>query len=237
MTYTDLRDPGLFRWPPHANLLYPFFYLRPSSNVDDSDGIDRGGNHPNVDPDIIAGLVEACRQCEPFDIRLQRLGTFGGEMLGVLYFNPDSHFSRDGGTEVNDGTPPLVRLQTLLVESFPTCDDQSTKSTDGFHPHMTVSHFRNLVEAAAAQRRVEGWWPTNLDFPVDCAYLLRRSGDSGQFLLVADISLGTNAAALVHAAPKPFRHMPETEEDWVLKERINLKSRRNGRGGNRRETS
>jgi len=61
---TELRDPGLFRWPPHTNLLYPFLdcYQHQSSKETDD-------NEPAaLDPEIIKGLVGACRQCEPFTV-------------------------------------------------------------------------------------------------------------------------------------------------------------------------
>jgi hypothetical protein len=104
---------------------------------------------------------------------------------------------------------------------------------------MSLSHFINLNEALAAQKRVQEWWPTDLTFPVDRIYLLKRSGDAGQFLRVADIELGAESDAIVHPTPIPFRHMPETEAEWVLEERMQLKKRRNGneRRGNRQTRS
>lgn len=228
---TELQDPGLFRWPPHANLLYPFFDVRPNRINGDDEGNDVMGDSPAVNLDIIEGLVAACCQCQPFEIRLQQFGTFGGRKRGVLWLHPDSR--NPGDVDDDSVVPPLIRLQSLLVDSFPTCNDQNAKSIEGFNPHMTLSHFINLDDALAAQKRVEEWWPTDLSFPVDCIYLLHRSGDSGQFLRVADISLGQGAkatAAIVHKTPIPFRHMPETEAELVLEERMKLKKRRNGKG-------
>jgi 2'-5' RNA ligase superfamily len=224
---TELRDPGLFRWPPHANLLYPFLDIRPSRKEDDDvDNDDR----PTVNPEIIEGLIAACRQCEPFHIRLQQFGTFGGGKRGVLWLGPDSYKADGGESTTLCVEAPLFRLQSLLIESFPTCNDQNKKTAEGFNPHMTLSHFVNLDEALAAQTRVEEWWPADLQFPVDFIYLLQRSGDGGQFLRVADISLGAESTAIVHGVPIPFRHMPKTEADWVLEERMKLKKRRNGKG-------
>jgi hypothetical protein len=233
---TQLCDPGLFRWPPHANLLYPFLDIRPGTSTVNGDDTDTQQDPPTVRPEIIAGLVTACCQVEPFRVQLQNFGTFGSKKRGVLWLAPDSSCCYDNDDDEDDNRvgglvdPPLMRLQSHLCEAFPTCDGQNKKSVEGFKPHMTLSHFINLDEALAAQNRVQGWWPADLSFPVHCIYLLQRFGDSGQFLRVADISLGAHAAATVHASPIPFRQMPETEADWVLEERMKLKKRRNGKG-------
>jgi len=242
---TDLRDPGLFRWPPHANLLYPFLKRRTRTTTTNNDHTTEndGGDNDTVDPDILDGLVRACQQCDPFTVRLQQLGVFGGKKRGVLWLYPDSRIT-SGKQQDDDDDPavvePLVRLQSLLVESFPTCNDQNLKSSteEGFNPHMTLSHFVNLDEAEAARRRLQPDWPTDLEFCVDTIYLMERTGDAGQFVRVADISLGANAAAIVHDG-LPFRHMPATEADWVREERMKLKQRRrrNGRGRRRRRES
>jgi 2'-5' RNA ligase len=218
----QFKDPGLYRWPPHANLLYPFIDIRPvaasaSSCVDscndfieDEEGSGKHTPATLVDPSIIEGLLRACQQIEPFHVRLHQFGTFGNNKRGVLWLYPDSY-----RTEVVDvmnpnedcnshcHKAPLVQLQELLVESFPYCNDQNIKSNEGFNPHMTISHFVNHHDALEAQKQVESWWlssstlengtptTTTLQFPVEYIYLLQRLGDSGQFLRVADIPLGS----------------------------------------------
>jgi 2'-5' RNA ligase superfamily len=224
---TELKDPGLYRWPPHANLLYPFIDLQSVHHSDTY--IDESSSSPfAVNPSIIHGLLEACRQVEPFHIKLHQFGTFGSKKRGVLWLYPDSFYVDETKTTK---IPPLVLLQSLLVQSFPQCNDQNMKSNVGFNPHMTVSHFINHEEALAAQNRVEQWWPSDhMVFPVRCIYLLQRDGDAGQFLRVVDIPLGSQHTdeVIIHPSPLPFLHMPSTEVDWVLEERMKLKQRRNG---------
>jgi hypothetical protein len=39
----------------------------------------------------------------------------------------------------------LVDLQGALWKAFPFCDELSTRSADGFHPHLTVGQFTGKV--------------------------------------------------------------------------------------------
>ncbi len=263
----QFKDPGLYRWPPHANLMYPFIDVRadPATRVGDDgdnhhetvdgDVINGAAVAPIVDPTVIEGLLHACRQIEPFYVKLHQFGTFGSQKRGVLWLFPDSYKMTTSGANSNDAKTkmeqsdvdcksPLIQLQELLVESFPYCNDQNNKSQEGFNPHMTISHFINHHDALEAQKQVESWWlpssfedaTDSLQFPVEYIYLLQRFGDSGQFLRVADIPLGSfSSKAIVHPVPIPFVHMPTTEVDWVYQERMKLKQRRNGqwrsRGG------
>ena len=74
---TELKDPGLFRWPPHANLLYPFLNIDPNS--DDT-----------MHEEKLQLLGQAVSQCEPFRVALDTFGTFGGKSRGVLFLHPRS---------------------------------------------------------------------------------------------------------------------------------------------------
>jgi 2'-5' RNA ligase len=234
---TDLKDPGLFRWPPHANLLYPFIEIKENLK------------------DIVDKLRNATKQCEPFRVSLDSLGTFGGKNRGVLWLYPRSSYSDDDAIHDNDKNKqePLIRLQALLEEAFPTCTDQ--RKSGQFTPHMTLSHFASLEDAQAAQSQIEAWWPRDVSFDLSEVYLLQRKGDDGQFLRVATISLGrdhvendsaaTSTGIVIHDPPEAFPDMPLVEEDWVREERMQLKKRRNGswkgrrrrRGGRRRSSS
>lgn len=245
----ELRDPGYFRWPPHANLLYPFVNLRPQLSPDTENIVSQGVNGTSImfekqqtskiDPIILDRLVAACRQCEPFICRLTEFGTFGGIKRGVLWVTPDSNMNLPVSAALD--TTPLIRLQKLLEEQFPECNDQR-KVSGSFVPHMTLSHFANIDEALQAQRTIAKWWPSSLEFQVEEIYLLERKGDDGQFLRVADIRLGSSVEPSERIAtytnkPIPFQYMPATEELWVYEERMKLKQRRNRKGtGNYRRT-
>jgi hypothetical protein len=67
---TQLRDPGLFRWPPHVNILYPFIKINNAESM--------------VNDEIVCKLRNATKQCQPFRVSLDTLGTFGGKNRGVL---------------------------------------------------------------------------------------------------------------------------------------------------------
>ena len=65
----QLRDKGLYRWPPHLNLLYPFL-------------------PPQHYREGVAALAPTLAEIEPFSITLDRLAIFGGRRRGVLWCGP-----------------------------------------------------------------------------------------------------------------------------------------------------
>ena len=68
---TQLRDPGLYRWPPHVNLLYPFLDVQ-------------------TDISLVLELAAVASSMDPFPVTLDRMGTFGGAHRGVLWLHPES---------------------------------------------------------------------------------------------------------------------------------------------------
>lgn len=216
-----LKDPGYYRWPPHANLLYPFLEVQNSDQL----------------PDILHRLRSATSRVQPFRIRLNRLGTFGGKRRGVLWLFPDSTLqSKKPSDDEQYAGPPLLRLHRNLQEAFPMCQDQTKGGT--FTPHMTLSHFESLDDALRAQEEIERNFSEHLpqlEFLLDRIYLLRRQGDGGQFLRIADIGLGSVGIVEDWShAPCAFPDMPAQEDDWVYEERMKLKKRRNFSGRGRR---
>lgn len=228
-TVTDMRqkvkDPGFFRWPPHANLLYPFLETKSLDN--DTMG------------ELLRRLRAAAERVEPFHVRLDKLGTFGGKQRGVLWLDPDSSYaskSDDHGMEYQaKNEKALLRLHRVLEEGFPMCKDQTKDGS--FTPHMTLSHFANLTDASAAKKIIETDYNEELpklNFVLDRIYLLRRQGDGGQFLRIADVGLGkAGTIQFWKDEPCPFPGMPIEEKDWIYEERMKLKSRRNGGRGKR----
>ncbi|CAB9502315.1 expressed unknown protein [Seminavis robusta] len=224
----QLNDPGYYRWPHHANLLYPF--------------LDVGGKDDDAQKfkDLVEQLHTATKQVEPFNVILKELGTFGGKQRGVLWLNPES--SPLTTTQSEEGTEaPLLTLHKHLEDAFPICKDQPRPV---FTPHMTISHYANLDDALVAKKQIEQNYPQladgSLTFTVDRIYLIRREGDGGQFLRLADIGLGAakNSKVELFEAGERFPDMPLTEEEWVREEKTKLKERRNGgrsRGGRRKQ--
>mmetsp|Transcript_2100 Transcript_2100/g.3193 ORF Transcript_2100/g.3193 Transcript_2100/m.3193 type:complete len:375 (-) Transcript_2100:79-1203(-) len=218
---TELRDPGLFRWPPHANMLYPFLDIKPK-------------NSESFDEDKLDLLSAAVKKCEPFQVSFDSFGTFGGQHRGVLYLYPRSFRDCDSmqqstlSEEDSTNEEPLVQLQSILQEHLPECDDQ--KKNGKYTPHITLSHFPSLEEALDGQAKLETWWQSK-EFIVNEIYVLKRIGDDGQFKILASLPLGENTlGAQIHDPPIVFPGMPLVEEDWVREERMALKARRNGNG-------
>lgn len=222
---TELRDPGLFRWPPHANLLYPF--IDPTQKVFDPLNVVSSTETSSMDQDILEKLRVACQQIEPFTVRLDRIGTFGGAKRGVLWMYPSSF--RGERSRSNDQTEPLIQLQACLQDEFPYCDTQQ-KVSGIFNPHMTLSHFVNLEKALEAQTQIETWWDMSIEFVIDEIYLLYRKDDGGQFERLVTLGLGAEGQVTVHDPPSPFDYMPRKEVEWVREERMKLKQRRNRKG-------
>lgn len=213
----QLRDPGFYRWPPHANLLYPF--VDPYVPQQDANKKHREEPQQQLNETVVSLLQSACQKVEPFTVKLKQLGTFGGKQRGVLWMNPEAD--------------EIQLLFQHLIEAFPYCKG---KNQQPFVPHITLSHFVDLEAAVAAkdqiERQMEG---KSLSFVLNEIYILGRNGDDGQFQKVATVSLGKNNYVQRHIKGEgsdgmlSFQGMPACEEDWVREERMKLKKRRNKR--------
>lgn len=88
-------DKGIYRWPPHFNLLYPF--LPPADFAE-----------------AVSLLAPALEGIEDFEVTLDELGVFGGRARGILY----CHASSPAETE------RLCELQAALQDALPFCSEQ-----------------------------------------------------------------------------------------------------------------
>jgi len=223
----ECKDPGFYRWPPHANILYPF--LEPVYNEGDSDDGKKESKDVQLSRfrnEMAMHLKKAAQQCKPFDLTIDSFGTFGGKQRGVLWAYPKSKYTQESSDDQDADQEPLIRLHGLLEQHFPMCKDQ--RKGGAFHPHMTVSHYENNDNALAAKKGVESGWKL-VSFHVPEIYLLQRKGDDGQFKIAATIPLGNTASGeevLLHDPPIAFPAMPDVEEEWVLEERMAMKKRR-----------
>ena len=117
-----LRDRGLYRWPPHINLLYPFV--------------------PEDDfAAAVALLSPAISECEPPVISLDSLDCFGGRNRGVLY----AHCSSPTETKA------LRTIQGGLQAAMPLCNDQQKQGVFTPHLTLAHFASRTEAEAAKAE--------------------------------------------------------------------------------------
>ena len=229
----ECKDPGFYRWPPHANILYPFIepiYDKESNESKETQRI-------KFRNELAIQLSNAAKRCEAFDVTIDTFGTFGGKQRGVLWGYPRSAFAKHGNSnsdDMKDKEEPLITLHRLLEEQFPMCKDQ--RKGGEFNPHMTVSHYASNADALAAKERVMSSWES-VGFHVPEIYLLVRVGDDGQFKIAATIPLGSgaNKDVKMHDPAERFDGMPLEEEDWVYHERMEMKNRRK-RGNKRRKS-
>ena len=128
-----LRDAGLYRWPPHANLVYPFAAA----------------------PRSAAGAVRrACRRAAPFRVRLAETGVFGGARRGVLWLRPDV---------VSPGrADALAALQAAICREVALETPASRARSQPFVPHVTLAHFESAAAARAAGAALD-WEPVEFD--------------------------------------------------------------------------
>lgn len=189
-TRRTLRDKGFYRWPPHVNLVYPFV---------ESDRFE----------ELAVLLTRELAVVEPFDVQLERFGTFGGGKKGVCYLVP--------GTDPSDRINRLYERVHGVVSQLMPCPEVAR-----FIPHMTVAHTPTAGDARAAAEATEPHWhPTS--FHVEEIYILLRSPPDDQYSIACRIPLGVGLERADDAPTAPtiapplerFEKMPTEEEEWV----------------------
>ncbi len=136
------HDSGFVRIVPHITLLYGFVPDRYFEEV----------------VDLIAPILA---NIEPFTVTLADFEIFTHHKSSTAYLRP-----------IVKPEGALHDLQAALYRLFPQCYEQSTKTSAGYNPHLSVGQFANQSEAIA---KLPQWHP--LKFTVDAVSLLSRSRD------------------------------------------------------------
>lgn len=138
----QLYDARFERWMPHINLIYGFL---PESYF----------------ADAVEIMTPALAQLSPFLVTLADFQTFTHRKNSTAWLRP-----------VTQPETALQHLQAILQTLFPQCDEQSSKSPNGFTPHLSVGQFPT-PEAVIAN--LPQWFPVS--FRVESIALISRRDD------------------------------------------------------------
>lgn len=214
---TELKDKGLYRWPPHINLNYPFI-------------------NPSQYDQILPRLEENLVSIEPFRITLSHFGTFGGRSRGVLWLHPEANRVVSEDADAESSSQIFDTLYEKIISSLEAAG--VPPSTKPFVPHMTVAHYETLTHATDSLAVLQPSW-TPLSFDVSELWVMERRGDDGQFhiawrLPLLGRTLEDGAAAGKTGCYERIELMPLEEEAWVHEARVGFKK---GRGSQRQSST
>ena len=223
----QMNDTGIYRWPPHINMVYPFL-------------------PPSAFGEAVAVLTPAVAALEPFNVTLDSLGTFGGRHRGVLYAHPSDPAQLES----------LRALQAALQAQLPFLDDQQRRGVYTPHLTLAHFPSRDAAEAARDEQLLE-WEPVTFGVAANAVHLLCRDGGGGQFRRAATLPLrGSRETRARHRwhllvriarrlafrartapplpavwdPPRRFESMPEVEATWIREAReAKRKDRRKAR--------
>lgn len=201
-----LRDQGLYRWPPHINLIYPF--LPPT---------DFGA--------AVSELAPAVAGVPPFEITCDTLACFGGRARGVLYTHPSSA----------DEVAALRRLQAALQAALPFCDEQQRQGTFTPHLTISHFASREQAEAARAALSPT-WVPVTFQCGGAVHVMRREGGGGQfERACTLPLGGGGAAAAPRHFDPPlRFESMLSEEPEWMRQARRDSFKRSGGTSGGKR---
>ncbi|NUQ77231.1 MAG: DUF504 domain-containing protein [Polyangiaceae bacterium] len=157
-----LHDKHVDRWMPHINLLYGFL---PEAAF----------------PEARRLIAEALSKIAPFNVTLDDVRRFHHRSSSTVWLHPQS-----------DPPGALKSLQTALEALFPQCNEQSSVSSNGFTPHLSIAQLGHDIDAETQMAEWRRILP--ISFHVRAIHLISRRGDE-PFVVRYEIPLNSTPNA------------------------------------------
>jgi len=120
-------------------------------------------------------LQDELKDFPAFTIKFNELGYFAHGKKGILWAKPELTGNQ------------LVELENKIQKVFPFCDDQTKKSEEGFHPHLTLGNFDTKIIDAKKTEFQAKWTPK--EFTVTEVNIIKRDGKDTPFYVACTVSL------------------------------------------------
>ena len=166
-------DPQVVRWPPHINLLYPF-YMNINSGLEfDDDGT------------VLSDLFECLSHFEPFECELNQMQTFGKN--NVIYIEPKK-----------ESKLKMTCIYDALAKLF-----GKDKWRSELTPHMTIAQPVDKRTASKTWSRdilnkiKSDFGEIGLKFQVDAIFWMTRS-ETSPFEIKCSIPLGKRYPSILN---------------------------------------
>jgi 2'-5' RNA ligase superfamily len=168
----ECRAVGLYRWPPHCNIVYPFVPPRI---------VNCGGKVPEL-----LDIASAISGLPPFEVRLRHLEIFMHERSVTLILCPetrvlsggddgDGHNGEEGDwTYFRSGQNLCSRIHNAAQRGNP---DVTASLQRVFVPHISIARFSSELVAQMWKARIEGELRRRpMTFAVLSVHILVRRG-------------------------------------------------------------
>lgn len=194
------HDPQYTRWPPHFNLLYPFF-LEIDFNVDKEE------NH------LIGDIMDRMTRFEPFKCEINQMKAF--DKNNVVYLEP----CRTSQQQMKD---IFKELKNLFEDSA------NKKWKETLTPHLTISQptdKRNAPKKWAQDKyeTLKSKFPNlQCSFSIDCVYWMTRT-DESPFEIRYAFPLGSRyPSTIINLNPKDLYSSEENVLKFLFEKKMIL---------------
>eukprot|EP01095_Lingulamoeba_sp_RSL-Kostka_P017838 TRINITY_DN9516_c0_g1_i1.p1 TRINITY_DN9516_c0_g1~~TRINITY_DN9516_c0_g1_i1.p1 ORF type:complete len:326 (+),score=96.68 TRINITY_DN9516_c0_g1_i1:49-1026(+) len=195
-----IHDKSYVRWYPHVNLLYPFFTYDKFEDAKQT-------------------AIDALSEIEPFEVTFKEFGYFQhGKRSSTVFLWPQSNNEDKNMTLINNDEEVTIsaevrEVQRRLEEAFPVCNDLSTRSDQGFIPHLSVGQFKSRQHTLDMMDQFQGNFES-ISFTVKELYIISRIGKAEPFKVRSVIPLGSSTPSYVEPTPE-IAPLSEEEEKGV----------------------